>query len=201
MSTNQSPDLAAKIASENEYRVIEIVSRQAKFLALLLRGGRRASPNVEETLKLARELSAWLQAAYDHSPASQRAIEGGNRPDPLADDADLPTLLSAIGRDAQYLKRLTLGGIGMSRNVVEPRRVLAEMIAKMETLQARWPEMQGPDAIRLTPVRHPNGSRIVDEMIASGELNFERDPNAPDPLEKIIADSKRRGGIRPDYVR
>lgn len=60
MNTDHNPDLAAKIAAENDYRILEIASAKAKVLALLLRGGRKADSNVEKPLALAKELSAWL---------------------------------------------------------------------------------------------------------------------------------------------
>lgn len=188
MNSDQMTDLAAKISEAGEYRILEIVSSKGKLLALMLRGGRKASPNVDQPLRLAKEMAVWLEGVRDFWLNSQRAPESEREaPPPLAEDIDLPILLSAIGRDAQYLKRLTQGGIGMSPNAVEPRRVLAELITKLEAVQARWPDLQGPNAIEPMPVRRPRGSRIVDEMIASGELKLTRDP---------IVSAERRGGVR-----
>lgn len=199
MNLDQSNDLAAEIASENEYRVLEIASRKARMLALVLQGGRRASPNVEQPLRLANELGAWLRAVRDRWPSQQRPPEQPKEPVAAPEDADLPTMMSGVGRDARYLKYLTRGGMGMQPNVVEPLRVLAALVEKLEAVHARWLGLQGPDAFTIAPVRRSPGQRITDEMIASGELKIGRAGETSAAFKKLVTDAERRGGIRPDY--
>jgi hypothetical protein len=195
---HEIPDaLVTEIVGTDNFRLLEIASRKSRLLALLLRGGREASPNVEKPLALAKELLAWLEAVGDRWTAAQRIPSDANEPpDTLPDDIDLPTLLSAAGKDVRYLEHLTRGGMGMSPNVVTSLRVLDTLIAKMETVRARWPELQGSGAAP-EPMRRPRGARMLDEMISSSEVDFGRDPAAPNPLDRIIADADRRLGRSP----
>jgi hypothetical protein len=193
---HEIPDaFAAEIASTDNFRLLEIASRKSRLLALLLRGGRKASPNVQKPLALAKELSAWLRAISERWEAAQRIPPDASEPAHLPDDIDLPTMLSAVGKDVRYLEHLTRGGMGMSPNTVMPLRVLAALIAKLEAAQARWPELQG--YVTPEPMRRPRGARMLDEMTASGEGNFGRDPASTDTLDRIIADADRRLGRSP----
>lgn len=125
MTPEQSHDLATKIASENDYRILEIASDKARLLALFLRGGKKADPDVEQPLKLAKELAEWLRAVDDRYPQRQQPSDAPQKPDTVPNDADLPTMMGTIGREARYLKHLTRGRMGMTPNVVDARRVLA----------------------------------------------------------------------------
>jgi hypothetical protein len=201
--TSEIPDdLAAEIAGTNNFRLLEVASRKGRLLALMLRGGRKASPNVGKPLVLAKELSAWLRAIHDRWPRVQRTPTDDRGADGLPENVDLPTVLSAVGRDVRYLENLTRGGVGMSANVVMPLRVLDALIAKLEAVQARWPESQGPGATPSGLTRRPRGSRILDEMVASGEVNLHPDPIVPNPLDRIIAEDCGRDSkgppVRPD---
>lgn len=147
------PDrLATEIASTDQYRLLEAVSRKSRVLAILLRGGQKANPDVRRPRALAKELLAWLRAVHDRWPLIQKEPGDRRSPEVLPEDVDLLTLLSAIGRDVRYLEHLTRGGIGMSPNMVLPIRVLETLIAKLEAVHSRWPELQGHAAYFPDPI-------------------------------------------------
>lgn len=135
----------------NQYRVIQNTSRMAYRLSDLLRGGKKANPNVTPAAAVAEYLEAHFLAIQRGYPAQQKQhSEPQVRPD-VPDSDDLSSHLSAASADARYIKKLCAGGMGMSPNMVEPLRVLRQLRAKLATISARWPELQVAEEVALSP--------------------------------------------------
>ncbi|MGR9169783.1 hypothetical protein [Rhizobium sp. KDH_Rht_773_N] len=150
-----SEDIVAALAASDSYSspLAPRTSQKGHALFNALKGGKKAKPNVTAAVKLAEELEAHLIAIQRQCPAQQKPFVEPQHRASRGEDDDLPSLLGSASRDARYLKQLTSGGWGMSRNVVEPLRVVRELRPKLATIQARWPELQvEEEAIRLTPV-------------------------------------------------
>ncbi|MDR7028022.1 hypothetical protein [Rhizobium rosettiformans] len=164
-----SEDIVAALVASDSYSspLAPRTSQKGHALFNALKGGKTAKPNVTAAVKLAEELEAHLMAIQRQCPAQQKpSVEPQHRAYRGEGD-DLPSLLGSASRDARYLKQLTSGGWGMSRNVVEPLRVVRELRPKLATIQARWPELQveeKEEAIRLTLVgRDEEAERAAEE--------------------------------------
>jgi hypothetical protein len=159
----------------DECQAAKSASNAGRSLASNLMGGKNADPNVEQSVALAVRLELLLRAIGAALPGQQKASPGRPQVPAMVDGgSDLATLLSAASRDAKYLKRLTQGGIGMSRNVQEPLRVVQELRHKLALIQKLRPDLQGQNAFRASPrdaaPRKTRHDRILDELIAGGEI-------------------------------
>jgi hypothetical protein len=135
----------------NQYRVIQNTSRMASRLSELLRGGKKANPNVTAAAPVAEYLEAHFLAIQLRHPAQQIPHSEPQIRPAVPDSDDLSIHLSAASADARYIKRLCAGGLGMSPNMVEPLRVLRQLRAKLATISNRWPELQVPEEVVLSP--------------------------------------------------
>ncbi|KQO83562.1 hypothetical protein ASF29_01730 [Rhizobium sp. Leaf262] len=144
-------------------------SHLSRCLSEELRGGKRANPNVSRAVAVADQLNARLLEIQQLWPHLQnRKGQPTKRPDVLP-NSDLPTIIGSASSDARYVQRLNAGGIGMSVNVVEPLRVLAELRRKLDFIQDRWPELQTDHHVSDRPTRD---DKIFQQLVASGEVTL-----------------------------
>ncbi len=128
------------------YAFVRDTSWLGKTLATLLRGGRKADPNVGPALRAAEELDRRLEALCVHTARTPAPTPTEPRFPPPADD--LPAMLSDAARDARYVARLTMGGAGMAQgNAPEALRVVRLLRPKLEAIWAVHEAASKADAL------------------------------------------------------
>ena len=185
--------ILALVAEGDEYTLLRKASRLGNELALLLRGGKKAHPNVTRAVTVAAELELHLMAVQRCFLARQKQHnEPEPRPDVLSSN-DLPTVIGSAASDTRYIKYLTEGGMGMSANVVGPLRVICGLRDKLAVIQDLWPELQDDEAVaeRARPSRYEG---LLQKLIASGDVSADilALKNSEEAFERIKEPAEQR---------
>lgn len=188
---------SGRMSNLGHYDYIAATSHKAKNLGYMLKGGRKANPDVKAPLALAKELKERFQTIQARPPSRQRMPEDYQPQEAPIDQMDLPQLLSAVGRDVRHLVYLTRGGIAMSENMVVPLLLIDAIITKLEAILARWPELQEGFKVsampKTTKERLTPRERMLNELLEEGEVSFSGRPkDRPDPIDRLIEEADLR---------